>query len=275
MYHSITFGVVTPSGEITYNTWDTWHLIPTQRPVIDPPELDYANFIGSFMAPIDLNKDVNRRGAPANRKASITFYAWHDVVHETPNPNPIDDGFYYHQPSIYSDIMAKLHGRIAGIRLEDDPEYYYRGIVEVSKWDPGEHFSQITFDITAEPFKYTWPKTIQFTDKTSHSAEVDTQFITPSIVTVTPNSATLTRLVLSNFAFDYRSGEPRDIILTNLKRGAPTIINGETKTITENGVNKFSESDFWTFPSVKGGPQVFNLSSGSVSIKIVYTPRYL
>ena len=31
MYHSITLG--------TKNTWDDWHLIPTSRPVVNPPSV--------------------------------------------------------------------------------------------------------------------------------------------------------------------------------------------------------------------------------------------
>lgn len=272
MYHSITFD----HGTEVYNTWDAFRLIPEQRPVFDSPNLSYAYYMGTTLSPLesyDLQRDFNRRAAPVVRKASWSFYAWHDEVSDRP-PEPLVPDDYYHQPTKYSTIMQALHGRVCGIHLEDDPDYYYVGLVEVRPWEPGEHFSKITLEITAEPFKYKATQNVTFTGMSSYTLDADTEWYTPMIVTITP-SANITRLVLGGFAHDKITRANQDIVLNHVRTNVPIVINGERKTITEDGANKFSDSEFWSFPSLRPGSNVLTLSPSSAKVDISYIPRWL
>lgn len=102
MYHSITFG--------TKNTWDDWHLIPTSRPVFNPPSVK-TNLIeipGGDGA-LDLTTALAGRPLYKNRTGSIEFFVEND---------------FRDWAVLYSEIMVYLHGQKMRAVLEDDPSYY-------------------------------------------------------------------------------------------------------------------------------------------------------
>ena len=66
MYHSITFG--------DKNTWDDWHLIPSTRPLVNPPSrkkntVDIPGADGS----LDLSNVVSGHPVYENRSGSFEF----------------------------------------------------------------------------------------------------------------------------------------------------------------------------------------------------------
>lgn len=131
MYHSITFG--------TKNTWDDWHLIPTSRPVINPPQVK-TNIIeipGSDGV-LDLSTALSGRPIYKNRTGSLEFY--------------VENG-YRNWTEHFSNIMAYLHGRTMRVVLEDDPEYYYEGRLSVNLWKSNKERSSITIDYDLYPYK--------------------------------------------------------------------------------------------------------------------------
>jgi phage-related protein len=61
--------------------------------------------------------------------------------------------------AIYSDILSSLHGQVAKISLDDDPQHYYKGRVTVG--DPERYKRHVIVKMTAEvePFKRSYEGT--------------------------------------------------------------------------------------------------------------------
>lgn len=131
MYHSITFG--------TKNTWDDWHLIPTSRPVFNPPSVK-TNLIeipGGDGA-LDLTTALAGRPLYKNRTGSIEFYVDNDFRDWT---------------VLYSEIMVYLHGQKMRAVLEDDPSYYYEGRFAINAWKSNKERSSLVIDYDVNPYK--------------------------------------------------------------------------------------------------------------------------
>lgn len=54
----------------------------------------------------------------------------------------------------YSAILNAIHTKDLGIILDDDPNYYYEGFVEVSDFKPGKEFASFTITADCYPYKY-------------------------------------------------------------------------------------------------------------------------
>ena len=132
MYHSITFG--------DKNTWDDWFLIPSSRPVFNPPKpkTTYIDVPGAD-GQLDMTESIAGEVTYGCREGSLEFIVdnWHREWHE-----------------LYSDIMCYLHGRTMRAVLEDDPSYYYEGRFTVNKWKSDPHNSKITIDYVVHPYKF-------------------------------------------------------------------------------------------------------------------------
>lgn len=137
MYHSIAF--IDASSGIEKNTWEDWYLIPTSRPVFNPPavQTEYVD-LPSFDGSIDLTETLT--GAPnyIYREGSFEFI--------------VENG---HEPwqILYSKILDFLHGRYLKAILEDDPSYYYEGRFFVTEWKSDVHWSYITIGYSVKPNK--------------------------------------------------------------------------------------------------------------------------
>lgn len=131
MYHSVTFG--------DKNTWDDWHLIPSSRPVFNPPKLKtkYIEVPGSNVV-IDLTDVMGGCPTYQYREGSIEFY----VANK-----------YGEWQERYSEIMNYLHGKHLKAILEDDPTFIYEGRFTVNKWASDKIASKITVDYYVEPYK--------------------------------------------------------------------------------------------------------------------------
>lgn len=131
VYHSITFG--------DKNTWDDWHLIPTSKPVFNPPLLK-----NKFVDVPGINGKIDLLlllvGAPTygNRNGSFQFVVAND---------------YWGWDTAYSTIMNYLHGQTLNAILEDDPGYYYSGLFSVDQWLSNRKFSAITINYSVQPDK--------------------------------------------------------------------------------------------------------------------------
>lgn len=131
MYHSITFE--------DKNTWDDWHLIPSSRPVIAPPEVK-SRKLDIPGADGELNLTELLTGYPTfkNRTGSIEFI--------------VANG-YWSWDVAYSTIMGYLQGQPMKFILEDDPAYFYEGRCWVSEWKSDSYYSLITIDYDVYPYK--------------------------------------------------------------------------------------------------------------------------
>lgn len=133
MYHSITFG--------EKNTWDDWHLIPSSRPLFNPP----AQKIRTLDIPggdglIDLSESLTGYPVYENRTGSLEFIVMND---------------YKPWHMAYSDIMDYLHGQVLRAFLEDDPEYFYEGRFAVNEWKSEKDWSRIVVDYSVGPYKWS------------------------------------------------------------------------------------------------------------------------
>lgn len=131
MYHSITFG--------TKNTWTDWHLIPSSRPVFNPPPLKskYVDIPGAD-GEVDLTELLTGSPKFGNRTGSLEFIVAND---------------YLSWDVAYSTIMNYLHGQSMHAVLEDEPLYYYDGRFSVSEWRSDKNYSLITIEYVLAPHR--------------------------------------------------------------------------------------------------------------------------
>lgn len=132
MYHSIMFGIK--------DSWVDWHLIPSSRPVFNPPtpKTKFIDVPGGD-GQLDLTTSLTGDTVYQNRTGSFEFI--------------VDNG---HQEwfTLYSDIMDYLHGKLQRATLEDEPTFYYEGRFSVNKWKSDPHNSKIVIDYNVSPYKY-------------------------------------------------------------------------------------------------------------------------
>lgn len=131
MYHSVTFG--------NKNTWDDWHLIPSTRPLFNPPSVktQYIDIPGAN-SQVDLTESLTGYPVYDNRTGSMEF----NVVNG-----------YQTWDVLYSEIMNYLHGKKMKAYLEDDPYFYYEGRFTVNEWKSDKYWSIITIDYNVYPYK--------------------------------------------------------------------------------------------------------------------------
>lgn len=139
MYHSITFG--------DKNTWDDWHLIPSSRPIFQPPEVK-TNYIEVPGANGVLDYTEALTGYPTynNRTGEIEFI--------------VANG-YWDWDVAYSTIMNYLHGRRMKAVLEDDKAFYYEGRFSVNQWTSYKGWSTITINYDVYPYKRSIQSSIE------------------------------------------------------------------------------------------------------------------
>lgn len=154
-YHSITFSYASFSnpftkanvkvGEQSFNTWSTWHLIPTTRPIIvqPTPVYTYVDIPGADGS-LDLTDYLIGRPTYSDRSGTFEFYV--------ANIDLSSGGDSW--PNRRTQISKVLDGKLMKISLDDDKDYYYVGRCYLKQWTPGPNYSQVTIEYRVEPFKY-------------------------------------------------------------------------------------------------------------------------
>lgn len=171
MYHSVIFGtnvsdmvktyfgIPPESGETrtnVYNTWDSWHLIPSSRPVVQPPPVKTKSVeIPGADGQLDLTEIL--AGAPlyGNRSGGFDFYVQPDWYNS-------DTGRWetWDWTTAYQTIMGVMHGQRMYMILEDDSDYYYSGRFSVNSWKSNKDYAQITINFDLDPFKWSIMSTV-------------------------------------------------------------------------------------------------------------------
>lgn len=125
-----------------YNTWDDWHLIPSSRPVVNPPSpkrqtVDIPGGNGI------LDESDTLRGFPvySTRQGSWEFYVEND---------------YGNWQKRYTEIMDAIHGLKMEVSLDDDPSWFYSGTVSVNEWRSDKDRSVIVLDYDLYPYKLSY-----------------------------------------------------------------------------------------------------------------------
>lgn len=146
--HSVSFGeilTISASGSsyseffTNANTWTDWHLIPSSRPSIEPPTV-VTKFIEvpGTDGVLDLSTYLTGRQQYGQRTGNLQFL--------------IDNNHEYYE-AIRERMVRLLHGKRIGMRLMDDPMYYYTGRFTVGKVEPGASYSSISIGYQLDPYK--------------------------------------------------------------------------------------------------------------------------
>lgn len=130
-YHSIIIG--------DRNTWDDWHMVPTSRPVINPPEVvtSYVEVPGADGA-LDYTEALAGRPVYKNRTGSWEFMVLNG---------------YQEWYMLFNQLLEYLHGHTFSIILEDEPMYKYEGRLTLNEWKSEEKNSVVTIDYVLNPYK--------------------------------------------------------------------------------------------------------------------------
>ena len=138
MYHSIIIG--------DKNTWADWYLIPTSRPVFNPPtpKTKFVDIPGADWH-LDMSTILTGDIAYEARKGSIEF------IVDNGQLSDYDHNKWF---EVYSDILDYLHGKFMKATLEDDLAFYYEGRFSVNSWKSEPHNSKVVIDYTVSPYKY-------------------------------------------------------------------------------------------------------------------------
>ena len=136
MYHSVIF----QDGNIRYNTWDNWRLIPSSRPtIVQPtPVFKYVDIPGRD-GQLDTTDYLVGRPTYSDRKGSFEFYVANDGVAWT---------------SRRTQIASVLNGKKMKMILEDEPNYYYYGRIFFKEWKPDPQFSKVIIEYQVGPYRY-------------------------------------------------------------------------------------------------------------------------
>lgn len=123
-----------------YDTWSSWHLVPSDRPEVKPPAFK-SNYIEKRGANGMLDVSNSLTGYPLfnDREGSWDFMV-------------LDESKSWSE--VYSDIMNTIHGRKMKIRLSDDPDYYYIGRLTIDDFASDKVASKIVLNYKTEPYKY-------------------------------------------------------------------------------------------------------------------------
>lgn len=155
MYHSVTIGQLTSKNESgsTHslvsgkNTWTDWHLIPSTRPLVNPPKPNTKGIqVPGRNGTLDMSKVLTGYMTYQNRTGSWEFI--------------VENG-HWDWATAYSTIMGYLHGQDMCCVFEDDEQYFYKGLLSVNSWKSDKSWSLITIDYDLYPYK----RTIQYSDE--------------------------------------------------------------------------------------------------------------
>lgn len=123
------------------HTYDEWHMVPTSRPVVNPPavktNLVELPGVDSISDNLDFSELLMGRVAYGRRTGSWEFLL-------RPGTN---------WPKVYYSLLDYLHGVVHQVILEDDPQYYYTGRLKINQWKSDSNFSLITIDYDFDPYK--------------------------------------------------------------------------------------------------------------------------
>lgn len=145
MYYALTFESI-DDPTIRYNTYEDWKIVPSSRPLIEPPKVNtkYVKATGASGS-IDLTTINSSRPTYQSRQGSWDFYVLNNLF---------DDDTYDEWFVRYEDIMQAIHGKKFKVFLEDDTEYYWICRLAVKEWKSPKDYSRIQISYVAEPYKY-------------------------------------------------------------------------------------------------------------------------
>ena len=252
MYHSITFGdgSLYPSGHekegqfMGVNTWDDWHLIPSERPSVASPGVS-TNFveIPGRDGAIDMTTFLVSRPIYGMRQGSWDFY--------------VDNDHEYWE-TIRQKIMNHLHGKRFKIVLEDDPGWYWEGRFSVDNWRSEPSNSRITINYQINPYKFRL-RSEGDEDMIWDNFNFETDYdYYASLNGITVNNTTY-RTVFQGYDYPFR-------VWANV-----TVQKGNTVSLTLNGrtINQATSGDVYLGKALSGNNKITVSGIGSATVHFV------
>ena len=134
---SITF--IDPENEaIKKNTWSNWHLVPTSRPLVNPPKpkTNYVEIPGADGA-LDYTEALSSAVHYGSREGTWEFYV---AVHATEYESIGFEGWY----DLYNDILDFLNGKKLKFTLDsEDNKYVWVGRLTIDSWNSSDKFTKV------------------------------------------------------------------------------------------------------------------------------------
>ena len=143
--HAVSF---TDKDNVTKHTWTDWHLIPSKRPQLGPPNVK-TNVVDIPGAHGHLDLSDVLTGSPRfeNRTGSMDFILMNKSIN---SDGPQYEVEWYER---YSEITNFMHGKVLKMVLDDDPTWEWRGRFSVSGFESQNNYSTITISFDVYPFK--------------------------------------------------------------------------------------------------------------------------
>lgn len=185
-------GELNPLGKFLGHTWKNWSLIPTARPFVVPPphktsEMDAKGINGKA--------DVSNKllGFPlfGNREGSWTFYIadlndYSEYIKDSNANNPNVDRYVRDNTALqlpnmvppmhdvllsttkqdfqtkYSQLLRMLHAKELAIVLDEDPNHFYKGSVQIESFVASNDGSLngLTIKYDLFPYKFKMEETV-------------------------------------------------------------------------------------------------------------------
>ena len=127
-----------------YDTWNDFHLIPTERPTVALPKTNMKLItVPGRKNPIDMTTYLTGHPTFTNRQGSWSFYTDPDYVERNLG------GWIAFDKT----LRTAFHGHVAKVILRDDPSYFYIGELSMGQWKPEANRSTITISYNFYPYK--------------------------------------------------------------------------------------------------------------------------
>lgn len=144
--HSMSFGDAGRNFDLEsiqwMNTWTRWHMVPTSRPVVNPPQaITEYDVLPDRNGIIDETDQLDSGIYYGLRKGSWEFVVLHEY-----------NGLWY---LVYEELLGYVHGQELRVQLADDPNWYYVGRIFVNQWKSDPHASKVVLDYELDPYKYS------------------------------------------------------------------------------------------------------------------------
>ena len=181
---------------------------------------------------------------------------------------------YYEWIERIEKVSADINGREVEVELDEKPGYFYFGIATVSTTKENGVISNFEISILADPFKYGSQISVSIGTAGSKEIEVQGNYETPCIIELVPSGA-ISKYTIKGAARDPVTGEAEDITIKSLSAGKTIVIDGEACLVTEDGLNKYSDTEMWEFPTLLSGNNTLTFESSSVpcNVTVKYRPR--
>lgn len=127
-----------------YDTWDDFHMIPSERPTVALPKANTKLVsIPGNSKPIDMTRYLTGHETFSNRSGSWSFIT---------DPEYIEynlGGWI----AFDKQLRSLFHGRVAKVVLRDDPTYFYAGELTMGQWQTGTKYSTVRISYNLYPYK--------------------------------------------------------------------------------------------------------------------------